>query len=70
MAPAERAPIREVRSDRPDKDERGNDPVDREKLKAVDLAMGQIEECLRMLHGFVRRSVVDRGCFVHRLHPF
>jgi hypothetical protein len=34
------------------------------------LAMGQIEQRLRMLHGFGRLSVVDRGCFVHRLHPF
>src|SRR5437879_4117416 len=50
MAPAERAPIREVRSDRQEKDTRVNDPmanvtsVDREKLKAVDLAVGQIEK--------------------------
>src|SRR5476649_1846881 len=44
MAPAERAPIREVRNDRPEKDDRGYDSVDKDKLKAVDLAFAQIEK--------------------------
>ena len=39
MPPAERAPIREVRSEKPDAEDR----IDREKLKAVDLAVGQVD---------------------------
>ena len=34
------------------------------------LAMHQLEQRLRMLHGLSRLPVVDRGCFVHRLRPF
>ena len=44
MAPAERAPIREVRPNQPEKDDRGYESVDKDKLKAVDLAFAQIEK--------------------------